>query len=203
MFPSAYVISLRDTPDRLAAFRQRASAAGLHNVRHFPGARMPRTIGGLCEPMVRRPGLFGCNVAHHAAISMLMANGTEGALIMEDDAVFAEGFVESAWQSIGELPAEWDLLFLGAMKVFGATPVAGTQTLHRATLAWGTHCYMANPASAGRILDVIETFSDAIDVNLTTAKGLNTFFRLPSISWQADEVSTIDGKTLRLGNADA
>jgi hypothetical protein len=103
---AAYCISLREREDRA-----RAAEAQFHRV-------------GLCRKVVfYRPARHASNPivgiweSHRAVLSHALRHGCRSALVFEDDVVFSRGFGSRTSRSlkrvIQDLPADWNILYLG------------------------------------------------------------------------------------------
>ncbi len=93
-----YVINRPDRPERLAHAREQLSQQGL-NARLF-------------EAIIARRGWEGCRDSHLAIMEKCKTDVIFG--IFEDDILFIENFNDVVPFAIGELPADWDALYLGA-----------------------------------------------------------------------------------------
>jgi glycosyl transferase family 25 len=58
----------------------------------------------------------GCRKSHQAIIGMAKENGWERVLIFEDDVIFINDTVKVFDEATKQLPAEWDMLYLGCFK---------------------------------------------------------------------------------------
>lgn len=111
-FDKVYVINLDRRPDRWQKFMQDLPA-------DWP-FKEPERIQAIDGKKVHAPGFWkpgsgawGCYRTHVRLIEDGLNNGSDRILLLEDDAVFAEDFVEKVKTYIDHLPQEWDIIYLG------------------------------------------------------------------------------------------
>jgi hypothetical protein len=106
-----FVINLAKRTDRMAHFsamcaRQRFEA-----------------IGGLTDETGRVNGNMGCTASHRALLDLQIANAWPRMFVFEDDAEIIYHDFDERWLRFErELPASWDLCYLGAG--YGEPPIA-------------------------------------------------------------------------------
>lgn len=116
-------------------------------------------------------------------------------LHLEDDCVFKPtGHLE---QALSELPADWDVLYLGANLVLWnngePNPERFSEHLFRVKCAWTTHCVAYNKKCILRILEKQPEFSVQMFDNYLSnvLPDLNAFIIAPMIAWQRPHMSLI------------
>lgn len=134
MTPTAWVISLQERPDRLAAFRARAAAADLVvNELIVPRSRRRREGWG------GSPESCGCAEAH----LQILSGNVGPLLVFEDDAVIppgVHGYVDIALQM---MPVGWELCLLGAGWLAADHYAAGLGVVPISRFAL-THAYLVS-----------------------------------------------------------
>lgn len=126
-----YVINLDRSKDRWDAIAQQLQGLGL------PFTRIPAVDGKQASPEQRAcldetsyqkkhgkpslPGELGCYLSHVKAIQTFLLSDALFALILEDDAIFAEGFVDAVHELM-QHPKRWDMVKLSG--VHSGTPVS-------------------------------------------------------------------------------
>lgn len=139
-FDRVCVISLERRPERLAAFMDRAKAAGL------PFEVEP--FAAVDGKIVQHPawwrqgrGAWGCYRSHLQIIEEALQRGQEKILIFEDDAVFCEDFVARAERYFASLPAGWIQAYLGGQHLRRPVPIPGNQAVVSVRNVNRTHAY--------------------------------------------------------------
>ncbi len=78
-------------------------------------------IDGLTVPMRthwrKSAKHWGCFLSHMAIMEQAVADGIDSVLVLEDDAVFCEGFAEHAAAFAGGVPNDWEQIYLGGQHV--------------------------------------------------------------------------------------
>ena len=126
-----YVINLDRSKDRLDAITRQLGEIGL------PFSRIPAVDGKQASPEQMAcideqsyqrkhgkpslPGELGCYLSHVKAIQTFLYSDAPFALILEDDAIFGEGFVDAVHELMRH-PKKWDMVKLSG--VHSGTPVA-------------------------------------------------------------------------------
>lgn len=114
MFSRTFVINLDRRPDRWKAFCNRLPADW-----PFPAPERLPACDGL-SPENRPPkwfqqprGGWGCLRSHLAAWRRVCDDGLDGALVLEDDALFCDGFSAKATAFLPLVPHDWGQVYLG------------------------------------------------------------------------------------------
>ena len=118
-------------------------------------------------------------------------------LIFEDDVILGDNFMNNLLKSIKELPPSWELFFLGAKSNGISLDTTNKElykekysnTLWKPKFTHGTHSFMVNPNSCGKIISIIFPLTYQIDTDLSlNYDKINTFIRYPQITFATDEV---------------
>jgi glycosyl transferase family 25 len=165
-----YVINLERSEDRLAQFQAQAGALGL------PFTKVPAVDGGhpdfSYQPAKAREGLepgykyyrplvaeeVGCHLSHIKALETFLADGVDYAVVLEDDAVLAEGFagkLDAILARHRQNPA-WDVLKLhGAKKGWALIEQVadGLALVEHCSIPGGSFGAVWTRAGASRFLD--------------------------------------------------
>jgi GR25 family glycosyltransferase involved in LPS biosynthesis len=179
-----HLINLDRGSDRLARFKEINGHVG--NVHRFAAvdgaaADIPSLIArGFLGPGIRRfysAGAIGCALSHIALWEQVALTG-KNSTICEDDAIFHARFDALSAQLLGQLPADWDLVYWGwnydsplaftmpgmatclalcdyenvRVKTADFQNYAVAPTMVRLEQAFGTVCYSLSPAAARALL---------------------------------------------------
>lgn len=97
-------------------------------------------------------GMKGCFQSHQDILRMALSGGIECLMVTEDDLVFVPGFNDLIKMAVKELPADWDMLYLGYeshkpgpnVNSFGKgiRMIEGNKWWGVPTSIWGTHGYV-------------------------------------------------------------
>jgi len=114
-FGPAFCINLEEERERLSSFTRGAREAGIvfERFEAIPGVLCGTTKIPLRDGVPLSAGHVGCLLSHRAIIQRAKAGGWPSVLIFEDDAVFhpdANGIFDAV---VAEIPAKWDMLYLG------------------------------------------------------------------------------------------
>lgn len=108
MFDRLYVVHLPNK-GRRAAMDAQLAELGLEAT--FLHAR-PASVG--FENFRRNPRAeFSCGTSHAKAVLRALTDGAQAPLIIEDDVIFLPGALDRLRQAATELPADWDIVYLG------------------------------------------------------------------------------------------
>jgi len=111
-------------------------------------------------------GRIGCAMSHLKVLRLIKESNASHALILEDDALFADDFVASFQTLIHNVPNNWDMIFLGA-NCIKYTPIGnGIIKLNR---AYTTHAYMVSSHMIDELIDLVRNH-----IEKWTLEGKNT-----------------------------
>lgn len=125
-------------------------------------------------------------------------SSAETLLHLEDDVSFRS--TEHLESAIRELPADWDVLYLGANLVqWGngeSSPERHSEHLFRIKGAWTTHAIAYNKKAIVPILEKQPGFSERMFDNYLSERlpELNAFVVAPMVAWQRPHMSLIWNK---------
>jgi hypothetical protein len=120
-------------------------------------------------------GAVGCWISHKRLLTYLAEqpnHNNAGHLICEDDAEFPTDFLtgKDAWSKVSaNIPADWDMVFLGIKKPIIGTDIAPGIKKMKTTYNkgnWGAHAYLVrHGALKTKILPSIKHMTNEIDVH--------------------------------------
>ena len=122
LFDRIVVISLPFRTDRRQNVRRQMSRLQLpftfFEAIHGKSTRVSALDERLFSPLARRylpPGSIGCALSH-VRVWQDVERGGAGCLVLEDDVLLPDSFVEDLRHRLPEVPSDFDLLFLGSGK---------------------------------------------------------------------------------------
>lgn len=174
-----YVINLERRPDRLEQFQSQ----GIPAERFIAFDKKDTPYRGRLKA-----GQYCCKISHRTVIENAMH---ESIMIIEDDAVFAEGVEGLFNDAIKDLPVDWDMLYLGAHHFRKPSHIKGS--IYRCNVALSTVCYMVNSKAFKRIYKELnrDGILDVIYTNIIQNQ-LNCYAILPNIVVQRNGYSDIE-----------
>lgn len=150
-------------------------------------------------------GEIGCFMSHREIYKKIKQEGWKKTLILEDDAIFCEGFEEIFNKLYSDLP-DYDMLYLGQWNydkgVIGGDTKAlkekvsevGNIGLYKAERCWLTHAYAVDNSIIDILLSNTKDLYDSVDRVLSDIQEthkLKTFAIYPSIVNQDLTASSI------------
>jgi len=130
----------------------------------------------------------GCALSHKSVWREIVDKNLKSAVIFEDDCVFENSFYETLSKAVADLPADWDILYLGCvvgcyknraemstfdsifLKALGrdTEPIVVSENLYRPTLPLAAHAYVLSNKGAKTLLKLIPKVGFHIDTAMAT-----------------------------------
>jgi GR25 family glycosyltransferase involved in LPS biosynthesis len=108
--------------------------------------------------------------------------GLPSILIFEDDVVFDDQFERKFSESIQQLPADWDMLFFGALHKDELMKVS--DNIGRITQSNSTYAYALRDTVFDAFIELNSKGDEVLDVNnLVLQKEFNCYCFLPHLAW--------------------
>lgn len=147
----------RHRQERLMAELRRAELEDVKIIWGFPTpfdaylqARLPH-----CRGFRDCPGTWGATMSHYRAMKTAYELGWDNVLIVEDDCRFLKD-IERVWRTVGNAPANWDILLLDHFDTvtYQEEPKDGWVHFHKSHSAG---CYLVNRRAMGVLIDLYES----------------------------------------------
>jgi GR25 family glycosyltransferase involved in LPS biosynthesis len=141
-FERVYCVNLDRRPDRWKRF-----ADGLPSDWPWPAPIRVSAIDGhrVKHPPYWRPGggAWGCFRSHLRLIEQCLNEGVRSVLLLEDDALFTDGFTARALDWLRHVPANWHMLYLGGqhLRTAARPPVRVGDQLYQPFNVNRTHAF--------------------------------------------------------------
>src|SRR5713226_781545 len=136
-FPDQICINLDRRPDRWEKMRSRFSESGIDRVLRFPA--IDGSSVEIPSAWQSFPGAYGCLQSHLAIVENACKKALPSVLIFEDDVVLDPDLDANFARYVKQLPADWDMLFFGAIHGQPLIKVAGN--IIRITHSLSTYAY--------------------------------------------------------------
>lgn len=144
-FQKCFVLNLDRRPERWTAFKKAVKAMDWP----FPEPERWSAVDGkkVGHPSWFRQGAgaWGCFRSHVNIMEHCMNNGIESYIVFEDDAIFQPEFSAKAQRFLGNVPSDWDVIYLGGQHLNRSEPrlrpVKAGQHVVRGYDINRTHCF--------------------------------------------------------------
>lgn len=174
-FPRTFCVTLKETPLRTKAFLQGAEKAGV-NAEVFYGIygsrirltpRLPNDLECPGQNIFLTDGAVGCYLSHLILWNVLQHFPENEFLVVEDDAIFADNFLEKFEYIYGRLPANWDMVYLGWLpyedESKGKVVVDDGIVIQQPA---ATHGYLIKKSALRLACDVIQPCQSPLDLTI-------------------------------------
>lgn len=184
----SYLISLARRPDRRANALKECAKAGITPTVFdaIDGRTLPIPPGwggGMA-------GAYGCNRSH---CHLLRQSGTDPVMMLEDDVTFIPNFQERFDLLMGNLPDDWDAVFLGGGH--SSPPYRVNEHVCRAVAVQRTHSYMLRGDYIQTLLNLWEREPGHIDQVWARHQGeAKIYCPIRWLAGQTESRSDIDGR---------
>lgn len=164
VFPYKFCINLDRRPERWAAMRENFERFGISSVE-----RLSAVDGKEVELPERLSHLrvldYACTMSHLAAVKKAREMKAPSVLIFEDDCLFDPDFVRKFPDYMRQVPADWDMLFLGGYHFEKPLPVS--ENIVRAVKTLTAHAYAVKQTLYDAFIELNENPPAIIDRNNT------------------------------------
>lgn len=182
VFPYKFCINLDRRPDRWAAMRENFGRFGIHCVERLAAVdgkeiELPERLSHL------RPVDYACTLSHLNAVKKAREAGAPSVLIFEDDCLFDPDFVLKFPEYMRQVPADWDMLFLGGYHF--EMPLTVSENIVRAVKTLTAHAYAVRQTIYAEFIELNENPPAIVDRNNTILqKKFNCYCFEPNLVGQ-------------------
>jgi GR25 family glycosyltransferase involved in LPS biosynthesis len=188
VFPHKVCINLnRDlaTWGRLQADLTRHDIRGVRRVSAVDGSRLE-----LPATWRDSAGAYGCLLSHLQVVRDARQRGLPSLLILEDDVLFDPSFSQKFPVFMRGLPADWDMVFLGALHREDPDPVA--EYVVRVRTAYCTHAYAIRDSIFDAFIAANDGSSRPVDHNIGVLLSRhNCYGFAPNLAWVKPHYSPV------------
>lgn len=208
---AVYIINMDRATERMAEMARQCEALGI------PYVRVPAVDGSkvsdavlqrVATPACRRfctASMVGCALSHMSVWRAAVAAGHERVLVLEDDAVLVDGFVDKLRQALEDVPQDFDVLVGGCYFLCDknrkyplgheVSRLFVPHALRSDTRTWGsvfvpeffggTHCYVVSNTGCKRLFKTIPLVNYHIDMSMNHP-DLHLYAVSPDLARQRD-----------------
>lgn len=194
VFPYKVCINLDRRPDRWAAMLENFERFDIRSVERLAAVDgrdvvPPERFGHL------RPVDYACTLSHLTAVKKARDLGAPSVLIFEDDCLFDPNFVAKFPEYARQVPADWDMLFLGGYHF--EPPVAVSRNVVRAVATLTAHAYAVRQSIYADFIELNENPPAIVDRNNTILqKRFNCYCCEPNLVGQSAGYSDLMGEEM-------
>ena len=178
-----WIINLDRRPERLDHARRQLARIGVVSARRFQAFDGQRLRLNSQRPDWVREGAVGCYLSHLALLKQAQARRVP-CVIVEDDLVLADDFLEAFTAFASEVPEDWDVLHLpGGEHCVPPQPLGPHHV--RLVGTWGTSMAFLRLSAIDRLLEEADSLDRPIDdfyIRMMPAMGFYSPAR--KIVWQ-------------------
>ena len=196
--PRTFCITLRETPIRTNEFLEEAAKHNL-KVELFYGSfgkklelrtKHPNKIEFPSEEVFMTDGEIGCTLSHYVLWNVLLYQPEEEFLILEDDALFEENFVEKFMDRYSKLPLEWQMVYVGWVFNGNDTSPISVKECISIRSPSATHAYLVKKSILSKLCNDIQPIQSPIDLTIINRV-------LPTIKYYVFDPPLITQKSFR------
>ena len=201
IFEKIIVINLEKSPDKKERIVNQLDKLGLDHLVLF-GFNGNLVTNGSFESLFKSGGYnyqpqiknkltkthMACSLSHVFAINLASSMNYKNILVIEDDAVLCEDFVERLSILENEIPNDWEHIYLGGMiwENFISSKRRASH-IYESTVVSGTHAYILNQNSYTKVTDYISRLENNVDgmmTNIIQEKLLKSYMFIPFFAYQ-------------------
>lgn len=191
LFPLKVCINLDRRPERWQRIQSALAAHGLESVQRFSATDGNAIV--LPPHWSHTAGAYGCLESHVRVVRQARDAGLSSVLIFEDDVVFDPQFQQKFATFVQELPADWDMLFFGALHK--DEPVVVSDHIGRVTKANSTFAYAIRNTMFDAFIDLNSRAEHVLDMNSYVLQDrFNCYCFMPNLVWVESEYSDVQNR---------
>jgi len=180
VFPNKVCINLDRRPERWEQMQHKFRQHGIDSVRRFPA--FDGETATIPAHWDSTPGAYGCLLSHLEVVREARRLGFPSVLIFEDDVVFDDQLEQKFSEYSRQLPADWDMLFFGALHKDELIKVS--ENIGRITQSNSTYACVIRDTVYDAFIDLNSKSNNVLDVNsLALQKQFNCYCFLPHLAW--------------------
>jgi GR25 family glycosyltransferase involved in LPS biosynthesis len=141
-------------------------------------------------------GAYGCLLSHVEVVEAARRSGARSVLIFEDDTVFDPQLQDKFAVFIKEVPADWDMLYFGALHK--DEPIMVAEHVGRITKANSTFAYALKNTIFDEFIDLNRRAERLLDwTSYVLQERFNCYCFMPNLAWVQAEYSDVQNRVER------
>ncbi len=153
-----------------------------------------RAVDGLSDEVGNSNSItkseMGCLLSHSMIIKLIIKEGYKRVLILEDDICFDDNLCNLFSSYIGQVPLDWDMLYLGGTHI--QKPIKVSDNVGKLKQTFTTSHYALTNQMAKNVIQEIEKYKAPIDVVYSKFHPVTKCYSfIPRLAWQRDSKSDI------------
>jgi hypothetical protein len=185
-FPHKVCISLDRRLERWQHMQRKFDQHGIHSVRRFSALDGDKLK--LPANWLHTPGAYGCLLSHLQVVREAQQLGVPSVLVFEDDVVFDDQLEQKFSAGIEQLPADWDMLFFGA--IHKEEPIKVADNIVRITQAYSTYAYVMRNTMFDDFIKLNRKTEQELDNNsFVLQQRFNCYCFMPHLAWVEPDYS--------------
>jgi GR25 family glycosyltransferase involved in LPS biosynthesis len=194
LFPHKICINLDRRADRWRRMQTEFARHGIAEVRRFSACDGNALV--LPPHWKHTAGAYGCLLSHVQVVRAARELAHESVLIFEDDAVLDPEFTTRFASFIGEVPADWDMLYFGALHK--DEPVRVSDHVYRISKGNSTYAYALKRTVFDAFVELNTRAEQVLDINAyELQQRFNCYCFLPHLAWVVSEYSDVQNRLER------
>lgn len=199
-FTHVFLINLDRREDRLQFITKQLNKVGIQ------AERISAVDGNQLDPDPKigngwnHKGVAGCALSHRKVIEIAKDKGYSNFLVIEDDTVFCDDFLNKIDLYMSQVPLDWDMLYFGGNHLGQLRPQ--NVNVGRCTHTLTTNCYVMQSSMYDDVLEnlpsCVKDLKKPIDSLYTDYQkniNYNIFSFKPHLVWQDSIFSDIENKS--------
>src|SRR5689334_902750 len=180
LFPHKVCINLDRRLERWRQMQDKFYQHGIHSVRRFAAVdgealKIPANWPGT-------PGAYGCLLSHLEIVREARRLKLSSIRIFEDDVVFDDQIKQKFSEYVRQLPADWDMLFFGALHKDELIKVS--DHIGRITQSNSTYACVLRDTIFDAFIELNSRGDEVLDVNsLVLQQQFNCYCFMPHLAW--------------------
>lgn len=193
-FPHKVCINLDRRADRWQRMQTEFARHGIEAIRRFSAADGSTLT--LPANWRHTAGAYGCLLSHVQVVQEARQQSHESVLIFEDDAVFDPELASKFPSFIEEVPADWDMLYFGALHK--DEPIKVRDHIYRITKANSTYAYALKHTVYDEFIELNRRTKNVLDENAyALQERFNCYSFMPNLAWVQPEYSDVQNRLER------
>lgn len=185
-FKHVFCINLDKRPDKWESVVKEFHKIGLEGINRVSG------VDGNPDAIPTRllPGEVGCVLSHLNIIKKAKELKLPNILVFEDDVAFHNDFTRIFDLKIGNVPANWDMLYFCGNHQHGHTPVA--DGVVKVLYTFTTNAYAMKHTLYDHFINELPKLLHPVDVTYAKYhRACNAYCFMPHLAWQQPGISDI------------